>query len=159
MKKVTTKTPMIQDCIVFYERVLDRRFWYKMYFTATGADVAFRHACAIIDHKGIPIIFECNTSPSYSGPFHTIHAEHAAILALQRKGLYDKAHKYTLVVIRVSGCSLLSQQQKKKKTYCEQEHTHDMMCVNFGNSKPCTECQKKIDKAGFKNVIYSTSRN
>lgn len=148
---------VVLNRIVFYNSLLDNENLYKLYILACASNVAYRHACLIFDRRGNIVASGYNYSPNYSNPFHTIHAEHSAINDLKSKGLYGKAHNYTLLVIRVAGCVLVdrdgkSMNHKNKDTFMP---TH--MCVKFGNSKPCTDCQHKIDEAGFMKVIHSTA--
>lgn len=143
---------------VFYKEYLDDNAMYKLYILGASGNVAFRHACLIFDKHGNIVAHGYNYSPTYSGPFHTIHAEDAAIRDLKRKGLYEKAHHYTLVVIRISGCTLVDENGKPNDIANQKKNgkfVPSKLCVNFGNSKPCESCQSKIDKARFKSVVYS----
>jgi deoxycytidylate deaminase len=133
---------------------------YKLFVMACGSNVAYRHACIIMDKHGEIVASGCNYKPSYSGTFHTIHAEDAAIRDLKYKGMYGKAHTYTLIVIRIGGCTLLdaSGNPKPPNTRKHETFVPTNMKVAFGNSKPCDSCQEKIDAAKFKHVIYSIAQ-
>jgi deoxycytidylate deaminase len=159
----STAKCLLKDCakkgIVFYDNYIDDDYLYKLYMLATNANVAFRHACLIFDKRGNVVASGYNYSPQYSGYSHTIHAEDAAIRDLKNKGLYEKAHKYTLFVVRIGGCTLIDEygNPKSSSEKKQDEFVPHKMCVNFANSKPCSSCQSKIDKARFGSVMYSVA--
>lgn len=107
---------LCQKGIVFYDNYIDDDYLYKLYMLATNANVAFRHACLIFDKRGNVVASGYNYSPQYSGYSHTIHAEDAAIRDLKNKGLYEKAHKYTLFVVRIGGCTLIDEYGNPKSS-------------------------------------------
>lgn len=95
-----------------------------------------RHGCVIVN-KGKIIGCGYNTySSAYSGGsgFTSIHAEIMAINSIPRK-LLKGSIIYVVRLLVDNGCS-----------------------VSVGNSHPCTECSKKIQKfvkMGIKRVYYS----
>jgi deoxycytidylate deaminase len=105
--------------------------------------MAFKHGCIILDNKFNIISYGFNLQPTYFNWNQSIHAEACAINKLK----YDKKHllnihKYYLIVVRLSNIY---------------KDNNGNINIVYGNSKPCNNCQKIINKIGFKetNIIYS----
>lgn len=110
-----------------------------------SSKMAFKHGCIIFDKYNNIVAKGYNLQPSYFKWDQSIHAEVNALnKVLRDKKLCKNISKYKVLVVRLS--NIFKEDGK--------------IVISYGNSKPCSNCNKYLLEHGIKseNIFYSIAK-